>query len=126
MSPLALKNAPFLLFVLLLLPVPIPSTHLLLALTPAVPKLHLQPTAVQIHLLSACITGLTLIKPRNVVHFVPGQETSWPAGGCIFPTCQFYEIFPGLPSGQAVFSTFSRGLLSLRLGFSGPSFERKS
>ena len=118
MSPLALKNARFSPFMLLLLPIPVPSTLLLLALTLAVPKLHLQHPVVQIRFLSAGITG---IRPRNVAPFVPGRETSWPAGRCIFPTCRFYKIFPGLPIGQSVFSTFSRGLRSLRLSVSGPS-----
>ena len=85
MSPLALKNAPFLPFVLLLLLVPVPSYPLLLALAPAVPRLHLQPSTVQIHLLSAGITEIMLIRPRNVAHIVPCQETSWPAGGCVSP-----------------------------------------
>ena len=64
MSPLALKNAPFLLFLFLLLPVPIPSAHLLLALAPAVPRLHIQPPAVQIHFSSAGITEIMLISPE--------------------------------------------------------------
>ena len=62
-----------------------------------------------------------LIKRRNVVRRVPGQETSWPAGKCVFPTCRFKEIFTGLPPGQAVFLMFSCGLRSLCLGVPGLS-----
>ena len=121
MSPLALKNALFLPIVLHLVPIPVPSAPLLLALAPAIPRLHLQSPAVQIHLLSAGITEIMLIRPRNVAHHVPGRETSRPAGGCVFPPCWFYKIFPGSPPGQAVFSTFSCRLWSLHLSNSGPS-----
>ena len=84
MSPLALENAPFSPLVLLLLPVLVPSAHLLLALSQAVPRLPLQPPTIQVHLLSAGTIRIMLITPRNVVHRVPGQETSWAAGGA-FP-----------------------------------------
>ena len=76
MSPLALQNALFLPFRLLLFLVPVPSAHLLLALAPAVPGLHLQPPTIQVHLLSADIIEIMLIKPRNVAHRAPGRETS--------------------------------------------------
>ena len=61
---------------LLLLPVSVPSAHLLQVPAPADLSLLLQPPAILIYLLSAGITGIMLIRPRSVTLSVPGWETS--------------------------------------------------
>ena len=43
---------------------------------------------------------------------------SWPAGVCIFPTCQFHEFFSGLSSGQVIFQPVSGRLRNLCFCFS--------
>ena len=50
---------------------------------------------------------ITVTRLRSEELLVPGWETSWPAGGCVLPTCQFYKIISSLPPKQAVFSMFS-------------------
>ena len=82
-------------------------------LAPAVHLPLLLPHIVQILLTCAGIIGITVTGLRSVELRVPGWETSWPPGGCVFPTCRFYEIFSALPPGQAIFSPLSHELLSL-------------
>ena len=62
----------------LLLPVPVPSTHLLLALSPTIPRLHLQPPTVPIHLLSAGITGIMQSSPeKSCTMFLVREQAGW-------------------------------------------------
>ena len=117
MSPPPLMMALFLLFVLYLPPVPVPSILLHLVPTTAFLRLLLQPHVIPTHLPSFGIIGITLTRPRSVVHRVLGLETSWLAGGYVFSTCRFQEFFSGLSPGQAIFQMISSGLWGLCLGF---------
>ena len=67
----------------------------------------------------AGIIGLTVRKLRTAVNPAPGQETSWPAGGILFSSCQrFKKLQPDLSTGFIKQAQISDRLRSFSVRFS--------
>jgi len=89
---------------------------------PTVPAVRLLLTPAEASItgpcLLLCVITIVLIvpKPRNAELLVPGRETSSPAGGCLYPTCQTFNLVSfNLPTGFSEFKEVSHPLWCLCL-----------